>query len=83
MRLRAASPSVARRVSSRNRSSMAQVSAAVSPLGTSRPEPPPSSSGTPPTAVAITGTPAAMASISATGMPSCVLARITASITPR
>lgn len=82
-RLRPAVASVARSGASRSSDSMAQVSAAVSPTGTSRPEPPASSSGTPPAAVAITGTPAAMASISATGMPSRVLARTTPSTMPR
>jgi UDP-GlcNAc:undecaprenyl-phosphate/decaprenyl-phosphate GlcNAc-1-phosphate transferase len=83
IRLRPAPASRARSGASRSTVSMAQVSAAVSPTGTSRPAPPASSSGTPPAAVAITGTPAAIASISATGMPSRVLARTTPSTMPR
>jgi UDP-GlcNAc:undecaprenyl-phosphate GlcNAc-1-phosphate transferase len=82
-RARPARPSRARSAASASNSAIACVSRDSSPGGTSTPAPLPASSATAPTAVAMTGTPAAMASIRATGIPSMVLARITASTARR
>lgn len=78
-RARPAWPSLARSVGLSTSAAIAPARRASSPGGTSSPAPLPTSSATPPTAVAMTGRPAAIASMSATGMPSAVLARITAS----
>jgi UDP-GlcNAc:undecaprenyl-phosphate GlcNAc-1-phosphate transferase len=83
MRSRPARPSLARNAGSRASASIAHASAAGSRAGTGRPAPPASSSGTPPTAVAITGNPEAIASISATGIPSQRLARTAPSTSRR
>lgn len=83
MRSLPAAPSRTRSIASPSSWSIARVSAAASPRGTSRPVDSVTSSGVPPTAVAITGSPDAMASISATGMPSCSLASTTPSISRR
>src|SRR5207247_4981569 len=70
-RARAAAPRRLRSSASRRHRSRAEARASASPAGVSRPVTPSStSSGTPPTRVATTGTPHAAASMRLTGMPS-------------
>lgn len=78
-----ARPSRARSGASAASVRIAAASARTSPGGTSSPAPSPSSSGTPPTAGAMAGRPKAIASISATGMPSSRLASTTPSTVRR
>jgi GT2 family glycosyltransferase len=76
----AAAKRVRRRASSRS-AEMARSSASVSPGGTTKPDTPSStSSDTPATRVATTGTPEAMASIKTTGTPSAKLGKTKTSL---